>query len=370
MSAPSTRVLVVAFDGDAVVDWALQPLRDFRRALSRELRVKIEVERATDFDAGLAAVKRHTADVIMLNTSWREPAQATHDFVRAVRMQRPEARLIYLDTFDQTTSPFFGVLPDVDLYVKKQLLRDRSHYQRDDYRGDYLVSDFFARELGLELGAWKFGSLVPEGQEHKLALGWNLATAKGLRKDALARRSVRSWAERDIDVHCRVGYGAEPSNWYAAHRRQVIVALEGMQTDARIIAAGGEDARVPMDVFQDEMQRTRIAFSPFGWGEVTDRDFHILNAGALLMKPDMSHLETEPSIYRDGETYVAVRWDLADLDEKVDYWLKRPEQAQRIIDTARAEYVAYLRSKRFVHRFGELLELAHQPTRPSARQSS
>ena len=108
-----------------------------------------------------------------------------------------------------------------------------------------------------------------------------------------------------------------------------------------VIAAGGDDARVPLPVFQEEMERAKIGFSPFGWGEVTDRDFHIVNSGALLMKPDMSHLRTEPDIYRDGETYVAVRGDLADVEEKVAYYVARPDEAQRIVERARAEYRDY-----------------------------
>jgi hypothetical protein len=65
------------------------------------------------------------------------------------------------------------------------------------------------------------------------------------------------------------------------------------------------------------MQRSKIGFSPFGYGEVCWRDYESVMAGAVMLKPDMSHIETVPNIFVPWETYVPVKWDLSDFDEMV-----------------------------------------------------
>ena len=43
--------------------------------------------------------------------------------------------------------------------------------------------------------------------------------------------------------------------------------------------------------------------------------------GSVLMKPDMSYISSEPFIYEDDETYIAVNYDWSNLEEKIDYVL-------------------------------------------------
>ena len=40
---------------------------------------------------------------------------------------------------------------------------------------------------------------------------------------------------------------------------------------------------------------------------------HAWIAGCAVLMPDMSHLRTYPSLYPPFETYIPLRWDLADL---------------------------------------------------------
>ena len=47
------------------------------------------------------------------------------------------------------------------------------------------------------------------------------------------------------------------------------------------------------------------------------RDFEIFINGSLLIKPDMSHLETYPNFYKPMETFVPTRWDFEDLEDKI-----------------------------------------------------
>ncbi|HPD92718.1 MAG TPA: glycosyltransferase, partial [Pararhodobacter sp.] len=69
--------------------------------------------------------------------------------------------------------------------------------------------------------------------------------------------------------------------------------------------------------FMAEMARSKLAFSPFGYGEVCWRDYESVLAGAVLVKPDMAHVETTPDIFIPWETYAPVAWDLSDFEAVV-----------------------------------------------------
>src|SRR5437867_7089727 len=99
----------------------------------------------------------------------------------------------------------------------------------------------------------------------------------------------------------------------------------------------GLDTRpLPRREYFHELRTARVGVSPFGYGEVCFRDFEIILAGAALLKPDMSHLETWPPLYLPGETYAAHRWDLSDLRHVVedllagDRWRQIAARAQRV----------------------------------------
>ena len=61
--------------------------------------------------------------------------------------------------------------------------------------------------------------------------------------------------------------------------------------------------------------------APLGYGAMAPRDIESAMFGSVLMKPDMSYILSEPFIYDDDETYVAVNYDWSNLEEKIDYVL-------------------------------------------------
>jgi hypothetical protein len=77
-----------------------------------------------------------------------------------------------------------------------------------------------------------------------------------------------------------------------------------------------------------ELSRAAVSVSPFGHGEICLRDFETFLAGAALVKPDMSHVETWPPFYVDGETYVAHRWNLDDLEDAIRGLLASPRREE------------------------------------------
>ena len=67
--------------------------------------------------------------------------------------------------------------------------------------------------------------------------------------------------------------------------------------------------RIAQMRFLEEMRQSKLCWSPFGYGELCWRDIEAYMTGAVLIKPDVSHLGSLPDLYRPHETYLPVRWD-------------------------------------------------------------
>ena len=87
------------------------------------------------------------------------------------------------------------------------------------------------------------------------------------------------------------------------------------------------------------MMMSKIVLAPLGYGELAPRDVEATIFESVLMKPDVSHILTEPFIYEDDETYISVKYDWSNLEEKVDYVLSDWKNIQeRIVHNTRKKY--------------------------------
>jgi glycosyltransferase involved in cell wall biosynthesis len=69
------------------------------------------------------------------------------------------------------------------------------------------------------------------------------------------------------------------------------------------------------------------------------RDLESAQFGNVLMKPDMSYISSEPFIYEDNETYIAVNYDWSNLGEKIDYVLSDYDNIrERLVQNMRKKY--------------------------------
>jgi hypothetical protein len=114
----------------------------------------------------------------------------------------------------------------------------------------------------------------------------------------------------------------------------------------------------------------KLCFSPFGYGEVSWRDYEAVMCGSLLIKPDMSHIETRPDIFVPLETYVPVRWDLADLADKVHHYARHEDQRMAITRRAFDVLHRYFRDGQFLEQMRPLFALAGAAPRTAAGVSA
>ncbi len=331
----------------------------YRDELAGQLGLEVERVQAWSFDEIDRAIQARSVDVVMVMISWREPAEEAIEFFRRLseRPNRPE--IVFIDYYAPTCSPHFGVLPHVDRYVKRQVLRDRTLYQ-EDLEGGYIFTDYAAKYLGFTLNGWSFGSKPDPAHLHKLTVGWNLGVTPRYRKFLKATRPLAPlWDLRPFDINRRVGIDKSTAarEWYQEYRSLTLDRLGSLGPGSRCTGTG----RIGRVGYFAEMAASKIVVSPFGWGELGFRDYEAVALGALLIKPSMEHLETSPNIFVPGETYVPVAWDGRDIAEKCRYYLDRPEQAKEIIRNAQRALADYYENHGFVEDIRRSLGLPGAP---------
>lgn len=301
----------------------------YRRAIARRLQLECSEEVFTSM-AGLAKrFEEVPEEAVAVVPHFLTRVDELGQVLEQGRSQGK--RVILIDAHDQTSSPHLVLLPCVDRYIKSKMLRDLSDYQCD-YLGGYIFSDYYTRTYGFDLKGWQFGSKPDPNLDHRMVPGWNFAVTPTMRYLAFANRlGKKPLRSRRHDLNLRTALAYEDKwEWYQDYRDRCHRATAVLRDRYRTTG----QQRIGQFRFLLEMRDSRIVFSPFGWGEICWRDYEAAACGALLIKPSCEHLITSPDIFVDGETYVAVRWDNADLEEKVDYYLRNLDEAQRIADNA------------------------------------
>ena len=272
---------------------------------------------------------------------WMRDSGAALDELGSFAEQVPA--VLYFDISDSTGWLQAQVLPFVSRYCKAQLLKNRETYLHPLY-GNRIYADYYHREFGVTDEDPVASRPVASPEDlAKLRVSWNSGLADyslwgpavmGLRRrlpiDRLLRyprRFTPVRRPRPLPFACRFDLG-HARETVAYQRRRIRETL---------------GPRAPTDklsrrAYLAEMRLCRAVVSPFGYGEITLKDFEAFLCGALLVKPDMSHLETWPDLYRDGETMVAHRWDLSDLEERLDDVLADDSRREAIAERGQSLY--------------------------------
>ena len=276
------------------------------------------------------------------------------------------------------------VLPYADRLFYKSVFADRSNYRKNLY-GKNLFADYYHRHYGiLDNPEYVNSGIISEQAAQRPELSWNLgigtypryhwpqrmgtllarANMSGIGR-TIGGRSLRkaedagtipknfSGEKRPIAVHARIDPVSCPSIAY--QRRLYLDRIERINGSYPSKSSLFLTGMVSQNQYYRELKDSKMVLSPFGWGEVCFRDFEAILAGAVLLKPDMSHIKTWPDVYIPHETYVPLAWDGNDLLEKTEYYLSDEKERKRIAVNAFEQYRAELEglSLRFDSLLGE-----------------
>mgnify|MGYP003110073079 CR=1 FL=1 len=142
--------------------------------------------------------------------------------------------------------------------------------------------------------------------------------------------------EKEFDVSCMFGYPTkEPvyehdvcqTDYYDKHRKELMETLGKKYNIAGL--QNGE--RVSIEEYYGKMFNSKIIMAPLGYGEMAPRDVESAMFGSVLVKPDLSYIDTKPFIFEDNETYIAVKYDWSNLEEKLDYVLSNYKEVRQTL---------------------------------------
>ena len=287
------------------------PFRRFRTELRQQLGLVI---RYLTINAALSMSSSQIGryDLIGLKLSFLTPASEALRITQALKdsIAGSKSRLIIFDGDDDLNVLWPNTLSLADLYVKKHAYRDRGEYAVPRI-GKSNLTDYVARTFGRSFAEDRIPASVPFGPAltEKIFVGWNIGVDDKI--VGVAQRTLPSSPDnRAIDVASRAF--APPHLWIHPLRDPVARTLESMAEEMRVSVPRH---RVDQQEYYNEMLSATICVSPFGYGELCWRDFEAVLCGCLLVKPDMSHVETQPDIFIADQTYAPVKWDYSDLRE-------------------------------------------------------
>lgn len=270
--------------------------------------------------------------------------------------------LVWADMGDSTGATHFEVLKYVCKYLKGALLKNRKLYLNFHYGSRYFT-DYYHRNYQIEdtdPGEPHLNFIPAEGDLQKVQLSWNQAFINysylGFYYDRV-KRKVNSLPYANIGsfsppegkksslLQCRINTNYH-RNTVAFQRKRIREKLHN-----RI-----PTNRINRRKFFTEMKHSRVVLSPFGWGEICYRDFEAIVAGAALLKPNVSHMETWPDLYIENKTCICFDWDLETLEETVSDLASKNGELVEIAQEAQRLYDHYLHQAKGQEEFCERFE--------------
>lgn len=276
-----------------------------------------------------------------------------------------KTRVIWCDQADSSGTFLGQVLPYVEKYLKAQLLTDTDMYKQI-YHGDRVYTDFYHKNYDVTDDRYYYYAPVKnEDDLAKLGISWNsgmmnhgfygpwlnrfldIMPASLLARYAKMEGSAKK--ARPAGLSCRMGISyPRPTVRYQREQIRTLVQ-DKMPVD-----------KLSRRAYFEEMCSCALCLSAFGYGEITLKDFEAFLTGAMLLKPDMSHMSTWPDFFIKDETYVAFDWDLNNLRQVIDHWLSHPEKSKEIAAGGQDQYLRFTSGneapKLFLEHFKKMLE--------------
>ncbi|MDB3938714.1 hypothetical protein N9369_01195 [Candidatus Pelagibacter sp.] len=270
---------------------------------------------------------------------WR--ANKSKIFELLTNLKTKNNKVFYYDLGDSTYSWALEALPYVDKLLKPFIFKDKNNYCVP-LNGFTIITDYYYNK-GM-IGSYKplphkdlpQSPIFLENKDkhllEKIQLGYNSTFADNSSRSNLwkysyynriARRFFKIYSSmlktnksfdyvnpevlRSKDLSCRIlleGY----SNGIDFHRKET----------AKILSKYISTDKLSREDYFAEMQNSKVVVSPFGWGEINvPRDYEVALSGSVLLKPDISHIDTWPNIF-NKDTVVQYKWDLSNLLELVE----------------------------------------------------
>jgi hypothetical protein len=344
----------IASNTDPIVDYLISPIRKNKRRLE-DFGYKIRFFNKLSNEAISCDILSLVSKTLLPIFSENRPVlDSSGPVVSFLKNARESAnKIIWFDSSDSTGVTHFELLPYLDLYLKKQLFTDKSLYKKPFY-GGRIFSEFYHKKFNVE-DTLLFTQFFP--LEHKdfakVQLSWNIGMGDmyhAFSKRSFVRKRIADYwpvnydipfvpvqKDRSINVFLSTSVNLNRPT-IAFHRKEIVKRLKEIVQKGPGIKGIINGQRMSTRLFKQTMRSTSIMPSPFGWGEIGVRDYEAFIYGALLLKPDMTHLTTWPDIFKEGVTYQPFDWDFNNLESLIVELLESPKKRMEIAQHGQSEY--------------------------------
>ncbi|EMS32075.1 hypothetical protein C943_01337 [Mariniradius saccharolyticus AK6] len=259
-------------------------------------------------------------------------------------------KVCFFDDLDGSEIQFFKYFDDFDLYFKKQIYSDLSSYTRR-FNGNKLFIDFYRSRFEFEIKSnSKYdGQYLGDSKNlGKIRLCWNIGIGDYFSNRSKLIRILFPIVGPNIigklmgnfpsapgnDVQrikkCQARFGVNERRKHIDIQRKILLE----KVDGNDMFLSG---KLDPKLYQKEIRKISAVLSPFGYGEVCFRDFEAILNSAVLVKPDMSHLNTWPNVFKPMETFLPIAWDGSNLISQVQDLLTNEKLAKDLSRNAYQE---------------------------------
>ena len=190
----------------------------------------------------------------------------------------------------------------------------------------------------------------------KLLTGYSIATYPRLDKVTSLKWDLIELRDIDISFVGKTQYGDLTLERHRNQAVETLTKLDPMKFNVHCAVTKTQSVKpYTKKRFYEIMLRSKAVLSPWGYGEVCIRDFEAMLAGAIVIKPDMSHLTTVPDFYRANETYIPCRRDFSDVEDLLNRVVDDWKEFRAMRREARHVVMESRKPKRIAKQIAELI---------------
>lgn len=271
-------------------------------------------------------------DVLILESKFFvEYWKNTKQLFEVLQSLKKQNKLYFFDLGDSSSSWCLGVLPFVDKLCKSYRFKNKNLYTKKMY-GSRVWTDYYHREFNIHDDNQQNNPQFYANTQDldKIHLGYGAAfgnyTLNSVfwQNNLQAKLAKRLWFLRNLSIQKvpKSAFIYKQKNNVISARMSVnsyspTVAFQRQQS-AKILAKFNAPTEfISRPEYLSELANSKVVISPFGWGELNYKDYEVAISGSVLLKPDVSHLETWPSIFNE-KTVVQYTWDFSNLESKIN----------------------------------------------------
>lgn len=316
----------------------LFPIILFKKILGEKFKIKIYFKKTESID---------NCDVLLIESKfykdkWKTDHKEIITQFNSWKMKN--IKVIFCDTTDSSSWIKSEILDYVYKYAKGQLLKNRDLYLKKIYANRVYAEYYYKNKKVLDIKP-EYSTPIKKNHLSKFCLSWNSGLAnysifspivykhtpfflsRSIFK--FSNQFISPYRKRDL-INCRFGsmYHLKSIRY---QRDQMKKILKGyLKTD-----------KLNRFLYFEEMKRTLLSIVPFGYGEITLKDFESFLNGCILMKPRMNHMETWPNFYIPEQTFISFPWNFDGLQEKIEEISIKPKKYLQVSQRGQDLYKKY-----------------------------